>query len=422
MSQRLAFMKLHNALREGTGGGRDAWRKGLEDLGFKDTLLEDSTDPPLHGGRMSSQFVGALEELSRPPEPLVPARRRPFDDVAPIERLDLLIRLARDLKDGGLSNRVVSREELAIRAVARSLLERGARDDANVTMLLAAIDKVSKGNKQVIRIPDLEGAEHPQLMTRPQVPRAARGSSRTVQDLLASPVSSRLVTGLADHPIVVVDTCIYKAMVGGEAEYPVHLRTTISYEGSGRVVANFQHVLEPEKWPTFNPFWLGMSKTPPAKGAFPVPLTPEAKEATSRANPYIAHVGKIGWKSVGTFHELVGFDGPNAGGPQAANGVGANGEELGLFKQTYLYFSRAKSSPAQEILTYTLLRRVAALRVDDGCIEIKQTDKGVDVITTKSLYVSGVGLNTELAGILAYLAAYSGWGTNTLVLVSNAVK
>jgi hypothetical protein len=61
------------------------------------------------------------------------------------------------------------------------------------------------------------------------------------------------------------------------------------------------------------------------------------------------------------------------------------------------------------------------LYVDDGCIEIKRTEKGVDVVTTKSLYVKNVGSDTELAGTLAYMAAYSGWGTNTLMLVSNAV-
>ena len=93
-----------------------------------------------------------------------------------------------------------------------------------------------------------------------------------------------------------------------------------------------------------------------------------------------------------------------------------------MFPDTFLYFSRANGTTKQDLLTYTLLGRLPPLRVDDGCIEVRKTAKGVDVITTKSLYVDGQGSRTELSGILAYMAAYSGWGANTLVLVSNAAK
>ena len=49
------------------------------------------------------------------------------------------------------------------------------------------------------------------------------------------------------------------------------------------------------------------------------------------------------------------------------------------------------------------------------------TGAGIDVVTTKSLYVKGVGAATESGGILAAVAAYRGWGTQTLALVANVV-
>ena len=49
------------------------------------------------------------------------------------------------------------------------------------------------------------------------------------------------------------------------------------------------------------------------------------------------------------------------------------------------------------------------------------TDAGIDVVTTKSLYVKGIGAATELGGILAAVAAHSGWDAQTLALVANIV-
>jgi hypothetical protein len=120
----------------------------------------------------------------------------------------------------------------------------------------------------------------------------------------------------------------------------------------------------------------------------------------------------IGWDSVGAYHERVGF-------VDGAVGVGLV-DKRDLYPDTYLYFSSDKDLD-RSLLTYTLLpRQGAPLGVDDGCIEIKQVGTRIDVVTTKSLYVKNVGSDTELAGILAYMAAYSGWGANTLMLVSNA--
>ena len=114
--------------------------------------------------------------------------------------------------------------------------------------------------------------------------------------------------------------------------------------------------------------------------------------------------GQPPWQVVGPFHEQVGF--PN---------------DQDLYPDTYLYFLVQIDAGARALLTYTLLDRSHDLAVDDGCIEITEVNGGVDVVTTKSLYVSGAGNDVELAGILAYVAESSGWGTQTLALVANAV-
>ncbi len=428
MSERLALMQLQNELRGASVSDREAWRAGIERLGFADTLLENRIEPS--GERAKDPFVAALGELSAPPDGL--DRQRP-DEVAPIEKLALLIRLSK-----GKTSRTRERK-LAVRTVAKTLLAPADREEPEqLTMLLDAIDRVGEENQQVIRIPDLDGAKRLELMTRPQGPRIASGSFGTVQDVLRAPAELRLAKGpadylrapaelrlakgLADCPVVDVDTCIYKAIVDGQAEYVAHLRTTIRFEHGTPTVGRFKALLEPELWPQFNRFWLGMTKILPTaspKGAPAAPTT--AQEAASTAVPYVKYVSSIGWKSLGMYLEQVGFNsGPKAAGKAGKAGNVGKAGQVGLYPDTYLFFSRGKRTKDRALMTYTLLRRLPPLCVDDGCIEIKKTDKRVDVITTKSLYVSGVGSDTELAGILAYLAAYCGWGTNTLSLVYNA--
>lgn len=407
MSERLALMQLHNALRGDSDSARQAWRTGVAFLGFNDLLLkEDSGFRPEGPAGSDESFTSALGELSKMPDP----SHKPLpDEVAPIEKLDLLIRLSKSKVS------LTPEQKLAVEAVATTLIDPEAADkSAQAMLLLNAIDQIP-GNQQVIRIPDLEPGKQVPRSTRPRAPRA--GSGGTVRDVLAVPGGLRLAKGLIDHPVVDVDACIYKAMVGSEAEYPVHLRTTISVEKANLQIDDFDPLFEPKEWPTYNSFWAAMdeitAKVPPVGGAAGAAgaLTTE-EEVISTADPYVEHVEGIGWESIGTFHEQVGFD----------NGLNGKGAKPDLYPDTYLYFSRCKSAPEWAVLTYTLLRRPGApLGVDDGCIEIKPTGSRVDVITTKSLYVSGMGRDTELAGILAYLAAYCGWGANTLLLVSNAV-
>ena len=422
MSERLALMQLQIELRASPDSAGARWRPGAGELGFGNTLLENRIPSSVSQARTGEQFFDALHELSAP---AAPANKPRPGEVAPIEKLDLLIRLSQR-KMGRTDD-----ERLLMVAIAKTLLARAVRnDDKRLTELIQAIGKVPK-DRQVIRMPVL-GADMGVVPIEGRRPPWVAPKLKTVTEVLRlktlAPGSS-YVPGLADHPVVVVDVCIYKAMVGNQAEFPVHLRTTISY-GPKKAVADFKDLFDPERWPDFNSFWAEMAKvTPPLQAGANVPInTPPPKQtpeeaAATRANPYIKHVESIQWHSVGTFHEQVGFDnGQNDGGPNALAGGNNPQGKRDLFPDTFLYFSRANGTTKQDLLTYTLLGRLPPLRVDDGCIEVRKTAKGVDVITTKSLYVDGQGARTELSGILAYMAAYSGWGANTLVLVSNAAK
>jgi hypothetical protein len=404
MSQRLALMQLHNALAPRANLAPDVWRRGLEKLGFGNTLLAPTKDV---GGerRLDDQIVAALVDLVRP----LPDGQLGIDDVAPIETLHLLIRLARG-PAGSLSALSAPQEKAAIEAVARSLLEREAQDDPKqIEMLLAAIDQLDK-DQQVIRIPDLESGTPLQRRTDPRPPLADSGTFDTVGDIFAKTPGLKLVKALADHPVVDVETRIYKALVNGNAEFPVHLRTTIRFKNTTRAVADFEPLLHPEKWPTFNSFWAAMNQVrPPSAGVGTLTQT-EFDKVIEKSDEYSAFSTAAKWSPLGPFHEQVGFADPAVRNPATPD----------LYPDTYLHFVR-NSNVDRALLTYTLLLRQSALGVDDGCIEIKRNGSGIDVITTKSLYVSGVGSDTELAGILAYLAAYCGWGANTLALVANAV-
>ena len=331
MLERLALMQLHNALRGEVGSERESWRKDVETLGFGNTLLPDPTLLPIGPGALGPEFVAALKRLAGPSDPDLGGDQPRSDEVAPIEKLDVLIRLLK-----GRVNSLTAEERTAVEDVAKTLLEPEFRDDSEqIDMLLQAIDQVGP-DRQVIRTPDLEGDKTLGRIPGPRAPRA--GSTDTVRDVLAAPEALRLSTTLADHPVVDVDACIYKAMIGTEAEYPVHLRTTIRWDATNLQLGNFDHLLEPEKWPKYNSFWAAMKPVPvkaPLLGAQAGELTAEEtaeQEVTGEAGPYVTHMTGIGWESLGTYHERVGFDDGSVGAGQV--------DTRDLYPETYLYFSR----------------------------------------------------------------------------------
>ena len=146
--------------------------------------------------------------------------------------------------------------------------------------------------------------------------------------------------------------------------------------------------------------------------------------AISRAKPYIKHVEKIHWTSVGTFLEEVGFDhGPVAvdGNKDVAEFGGVAGfvDRAALYTDTYLYFSRA-SSPQRAVLTYTLLQRLSARRGrrvhrDHGKWQWGRRHYNQIALCQRR----GVGHRTQRhAGLSGGIFRVR--GANALVLVSNA--
>lgn len=138
----------------------------------------------------------------------------------------------------------------------------------------------------------------------------------------------------------------------------------------------------------------------PAGGAAPLDVPDDVVDTVGG---YDKNIKVTAWKTVGTYEERVGFDATD-----------------NLYPRTFLYFAK-RVLDDRSLLSYTLADRAGCeLGVDDGCIELRVTAGGIDVVTTKSLYVKGTGADTEVGGILAYIAVYSGWGTQTLALVANA--
>jgi hypothetical protein len=390
MSHRLALIQLHNTLLSQSGLAPDVLRRGLDVLGFGNTLLADPVKDAGSEGRLGEGAVKALLELAG-----VDSEPR-LDAVAPIEKLHLLIRLARG-PAGALSALGAPQEKAAVEALALTLLEPEARTDPKqVQMLLAAIDQVGD-DEQVIRIPDLESGTQLKRIAGPTPPRLGTGQRNTVGDIFSKSPGLRLLKSLAEHPVVDVEARIYKALVNGNAEFPVHLRTTIRFTNTTKDVADFDPLLHPEKWPTFNSFWAAMNQVGPGSTGVGALTQTEFDKVIEKSDAYDAFSIAAQWSPLGPFHEQVGFKDPAARSPATPD----------LYPDTYLHFVR-NSSVDRALLTYTLLLRQTSLGVDDGCIEIKRSGGGIDVITTKSLYVSGVGSDTELAGILAYLAAYCG--------------
>ena len=56
-----------------------------------------------------------------------------------------------------------------------------------------------------------------------------------------------LQPALAEHPIVLVEAYIYQALVNGQAEYPVHLRTTLRFRTNPPPFDGFLPILDPER-------------------------------------------------------------------------------------------------------------------------------------------------------------------------------
>ena len=161
----------------------------------------------------------------------------------------MLIRLARDRQSGGNDDDMPDVETNALRSLAMTLLDPATRTEDEATELLAAIEAVEPG-QQVIRVPELEDDGSLQRVLGPQPPRAGGAPPDTVAKILgADQKGFQLVKSPVHHPIVVVDTCVYKALVGTQAQYPVHLRTTISFQSTPLQVGDFMALLDPGDGP-----------------------------------------------------------------------------------------------------------------------------------------------------------------------------
>jgi hypothetical protein len=372
----------------------------LSDLdGPEDHDREGSTD----GWDLDPDLIGSLVEIAAPPGD---SEELP---VAPLEKLQLLVALSK-LSPNGLTA-LPDDQRAAAELVASGLLEEGA-SDADAATMLEIIDAMDSEHG-VIRVRGLTEDLHVAHVTGPTAPPTELGKRDTIGDVIRNAAVAigkqppQLRRSLAEQSVVDVEARIYRALVNGQAEFPVHIRTTIRFPAEqAEDFPRFQRILEPDEWPNYNSFWQAMDpidKQPRAGGAAVPAAVLSATDGFNQSLPQFA----AGWEkvgNVGTYEEKVGF---------------SQGENL--YQGTYLYFAR-RGMKKRSLLSYTLVDRTGCeLGVDDGCLELTISDDGIDVATSKSLYVSGAGEDSEVAGILAYMAVYLGWGGQTLALVEGAV-
>jgi hypothetical protein len=438
MSQRSALLRLqrHLLLRrinQYPDAAALAKRLGVEEL-----------LPDYVGDRLTPELISDLNELAKPADEPVEASVDPADSsrvpagsaddaapsdeddrplpVPPVEKLQVLFALsaATDGRLGALMDDARS----AVDELANGLLEADARSPDAGASMRQIIDEMDAAHG-FIRVDGFTEDQQVLRMTSgPTPPRAASYDDDTIGQVVnriadaKSWARPKLDPTLAAHPVVHVEARIYRAMVRGHAEFPVHIRTTIRF-GAQRLAnfKRFDRVLQPGQWPTYNAFWQSMKDTPidvpqPRNNAAPDALA----KVRDAARVLRTKTGELTpqWGLVGMFAEKVGFS------------PGAD-----LYPKTYLFFVDRKPGlylvnrkPAsRQVLSYTLLERSECdLGVDDGCIQVAFEDDRIEVITTKSLYISGEGDDAEASGILAYMAVYLGWGAQTLLLVTNAAK
>jgi hypothetical protein len=396
-----------------------------ERLGVKDLLPSYADD------RLGPELIDALNVLAKPSDD---ASGEPdhgddgSDDVerpipvTPVEKLQVLFALSA-ATTGRLSGGLTDDERVAVDELANAMLEPDARSPQAGASMRRIIDEMDAA-RGFIRVDGFTEDQHVlRMKPGPMPPPSASDEVETVGDVVNSIADANnlarpaLDPTVAAHPVVHVEARIYRATVRSHAELPVHIRTTIRFARQRlEDVDRFDRVLQPGHWPTYNAFWQSMKDVPidapPENGVEADGLAKVRAAAkvlrtkTSELTPQ--------WDLVGMFAEKVGFS------------RGAD-----LYPKTFLFFVNRKPAPfvvdempaRRRVLSYTLVdRSVCDLGVDDGCIQVGFEEDVIDVITTKSLYISGEGDDAEASGVLAYMAVYLGWGAQTLLLVANAAK